>query len=104
MIVNEILTNEQKANDDLSSASHSVNLINELISNNNYTAANASKDVLETIDRNYRHIEIVLQRDHVISNSSQDLTTFYTAAESGKNYIIAGNNANNVNALGILIN
>lgn len=103
MSTNEILTNEERANNDLASAMHSVDLVNELISNNTYTSVNASQDVLETIDRNYRHIEIVLQRDWVISNSSQDLTPFNTCATSGKDYIIAAKNANNANASGITI-
>lgn len=54
------LTPEQKATQDLASADHSVTLINNLVADTAYTSATATEEVLNNIDRNYRHLNIVL--------------------------------------------
>ena len=99
----EELTNEQKATNDLKSAMDSVNLVNKLVSANTYTAENASEQVLNTIDRNYRHCSIVLKREWVIANTTEDLTPFNNAVTTGKNYIVAANTASNANVANIKI-
>ena len=98
----EELTPEQHATNDLLAASDSVKLINKLIADTAYTAANASTNVLNNIDRNYRHLDIVLARDYVIANNGgANLAVYSTAAASGKAYIVAAKAANNTAATDI---
>ena len=98
----EELTLEQQATNDLLAASDSVTLINNLIADTAYTAANASANVLNSIDGNYRHLDIVLARDYVIANNGgANLAVYSTAAASGKAYIVAAKAANNTAAADI---
>jgi hypothetical protein len=98
MAINNIeLTPAEQATNDLRAAMDSVNLVNELVSSTEYTAANASENVLGSISRNYQHVDIVLKRDHVISNANQDLTPFENCVTVGKDYISAAIAANNPN-------
>ena len=98
------LTPEQKATQTLASADHSVTLINNLVADTAYTATNATEEVLSSIDRNYRHLNIVLERDYVIANNGgANLAVYSTAANSGKAYIVAAKAANNTAAADIKV-
>ena len=54
----------------------SVNLINELVAKDSLDA-----DELDTVDRNVRHLEIMLGRDYW---TDEDLTPFSDAVAAGK--------------------
>ena len=54
----------------------SVNLINELVAKDSLDA-----EELDTVDRNVRHLEIMLGRDYW---TDEDLTPFTEAIEAGK--------------------
>lgn len=71
------LTPVQKAQRQISAMGDSVDLINRLISQGQHT-----ENVHETIDRNVRHLEIMLGKDH-IQNAGADLTSFETAVTDG---------------------
>lgn len=76
----EELTEEQKVARQISAMGDSVDLINKLIAEGKHT-----EQVHDTIERNYRHLEIMLEKDH-IKNSGQDLTSFTAAIAAGKAY------------------
>jgi hypothetical protein len=76
----EELTEAEKLDRQISAMGDSVGLINRLISEGKHT-----QQVHDTIERNYRHLEIMLDKDH-IKNSEQDLTSFTNAITAGKNY------------------
>jgi hypothetical protein len=84
MPILEQLTEEQKTQRQLSAMGDSVWLINKLIGE-----ATHSQEVHDTIDRNVRHLEIMLEKEH-IRNSGSDLTSFETAITDGKAFIAAG--------------
>ena len=97
------LTPEEKATQTLAAADHSVTLINNLVADTAYTANNATEEVLSSIDRNYRHLNIILERDYVIANNGgANLAVYSTAANSGKVYIESAKTANNANATSIV--
>jgi len=61
---------------DYKAALDSVNLINELVAKDSLDA-----DELDTLDRNVRHLEIMLGRDYW---TDEDLTPFSDAIAAGK--------------------
>lgn len=75
------LTEEQKTERQISAMRDSLNLINELIGKGAH-----SKDVNDTIKRNYEHLEIMLGQDQ-IKNSGTDLTEFTEVVEAGKAFV-----------------
>jgi hypothetical protein len=77
----EQLTPQQEAEQDLQAAMDSVNLINNLIANNQH-----SKEIDDTIRRNYQHLEIVLEREHIIADTS-DKSPLTNAIVAGKAFI-----------------
>lgn len=80
----EELTPEQQAERQISAMGDSVWLINKLISENAHT-----ETIHETIDRNIRHLEIML-RSTKIQESGSDLTQFNTAIADGKAFTAVG--------------
>lgn len=77
----EELTEEQKTERQIKAMGDSVYVINEKIAEGKHT-----EDSHDTIDRNVRHLEIMLGKDN-IQNSGSDLTSFNTAITDGKTYI-----------------
>ena len=75
----EQLTPQQLAENDLRAARDSVNLINELIAKNEH-----SEDADNTVRRNCQHLEIVMQREHIVADTSDksDLTNAITAGKA----------------------
>jgi hypothetical protein len=75
----EQLTPQQMAENDLRAARDSVSLINELIAKNEH-----SEDIDNTVRRNYQHLEIVMQREHIVADTSDksDLTNAITAGKA----------------------
>lgn len=80
----EELTPEQKVQRQISAMGDSVWLINKLINENNH-----SENIHDTIDRNVRHLEIMLAKSE-IQNSGSSLTSFQTAVTDGKAFIAVG--------------
>lgn len=68
----------------ISAMGDSVWLINKLITENNHT-----QQVHDTVDRNVRHLEIMLGKPD-IQNFGTDLTSFQTAITDGKAFIAVG--------------
>lgn len=77
----EELTEAQKTQRQISAMGDSVDLINRLIAQGKHT-----EQAHDTVDRNVRHLEIMLDKDH-IKNSGSPLTSFETAITAGKAYI-----------------
>lgn len=77
----EELTEQQKVQRQISAMGDSVSLINRLIAEGKHT-----EQVHDAIQRNYRHLEIMLDKD-IIKNSGEDLTPFTDAIAIGKEYI-----------------
>ena len=75
------LTEEQKVQKQISAMGDSVNLINRLIAGDKHT-----QQVHDTIDRNVRHLELMLDKDH-IKGAGVSLDSFSDAVESGKDFI-----------------
>lgn len=80
----EELTEEQKTQKQISAMGDSVWLINKLIDESGH-----SEDIHDTIDRNVRHLEIMLEKTR-IQNSGSDLTSFQNAITAGKDFIAVG--------------
>ena len=59
----------------------SVTLLNELI-----TAGAHSEDIDDTVDRNYRHLEIMLAKDHIASDD-RDKTVYTDAIADSKTFL-----------------
>lgn len=59
----------------------SVSLLNELI-----TAGTHSEEIDDTVDRNYRHLEIMLAKDH-ISSDERDKTSYTDAIADSKTFL-----------------
>jgi|SaaInl85LU_5_DNA_1037374.scaffolds.fasta_scaffold25168_2 hypothetical protein len=59
----------------------SVNLLNELI-----TAGEHSEDIDDTVDRNYRHLEIMLAKDHIASDE-RDKTSYTDVIADSKTFL-----------------
>jgi hypothetical protein len=79
-IQREELTEAQKVQRQISAMGDSVDLINRLIAEGNHTV-----QVHDTVERNYRHLEIMLAKEH-IQNSGADFTPFTAAIAAGKAY------------------
>jgi hypothetical protein len=77
----EELTKTQKIERQISGMGDSVSLINRLIAEGEHT-----EKVHDAIQRNYRHLEIMLDKDD-IKNSDEDLTPFTDAITAGKAFI-----------------
>lgn len=84
MPIREELTEQQKVQNQITAMGHSVDLINQLAQGDDH-----SENTHNTIDRNVRHLEIMLEKDH-IKNSGSNLTVFETAINSGRTFIAAG--------------
>jgi len=82
-IKREELTEAQKTERQISAMGDSVDLINRLIAAGNHTT-----NVHDTIDRNVRHLELMVAKDN-IKGSGQSLTAFTDAITAGKEYIKA---------------
>lgn len=70
---------------DLRGANDSIQVINSIITANTHTEV-----VYQRIDANYRHLQLVLQRDHVISyvaNTGYNLTSVNDAIANGRAYL-----------------
>jgi hypothetical protein len=65
----------------LSAMNDSVNLINEYIA-----AAVTSEEDVDTISRNYRHLEIMLAKED-IQSSEADLSVYTSCVDAAKAYI-----------------
>jgi hypothetical protein len=79
----EELTEAQKTERQISAMGDSVDLINRLIAEGKHT-----EQVHDTIDRNVRHLEIMLDKDN-IKGAGQSLKAFTDAVTAGKDYIKA---------------
>lgn len=77
----EELTEEQKVQRHISAMDDSLNLINRLIEEGVVT-----DNVCDNIERNYRHLEIMLEKD-MIQNSGENLTRFQTVITQAKTFI-----------------
>jgi hypothetical protein len=75
------LTPEQKVQRQISAMGDSVWLINKLITEDEHT-----EEIHDTVDRNVRHLEIMLGKSE-IQNAGSDLTSFNTAITDGKAFI-----------------
>ena len=80
-IKHQELTEEQKTEKQISAMGDSVYVINNEIASGNHT-----EEIHNTIDRNVRHLEIMLSKEN-IQNSGSSLTVFETAITDGKAYI-----------------
>lgn len=76
----EELTEAQKVERQISAMGDSVDLINKLIAEGKHT-----EQVHDTVERNFRHLEIMLEKDQ-IKNAGQDLSAFTDAVKAGKKY------------------
>jgi hypothetical protein len=75
------LTKEQKTERQISAMGDSVDLINNLISAGNHTT-----NVHDTIDRNVRHLEIMIAKDD-IKGAGTSLKAFTDVIAAGNEYI-----------------
>lgn len=75
------LTPAQQLTKDLAAMNDSKLLVERLI---NETAT--SEDDVDTLGRNYRHLEIMLQRENILE-SGEDLTLFEVVVNQAKSYI-----------------
>lgn len=80
-IKKEELTEAQKTERQISAMGDSVDLINRLIAEGQHT-----ENVHDTIDRNVRHLEIMLGKDN-IKGSGTSLNVFNDAISAGSDYI-----------------
>lgn len=72
---------EQKPQNQISAMGDSVWLINKLISEGTHTS-----EIHNTIDRNVRHLELMMNTDE-IKNSGSDLSSFSAAISDGRAFI-----------------
>ncbi len=77
----EELTEAQKTERQISAMGDSVDLINRLVAEGKHT-----EQVHDTIDRNVRHLELMLGKDH-IKGAGVSLKTFTDAVKAGGDYI-----------------
>lgn len=78
------LTPEQRVQNQISAMGDSVWLINKLIAEDTHT-----EEIHDTVDRNVRHLEIMLAKEE-IQDSGSSLTAFNTAITDGKAFIAVG--------------
>ena len=74
---------EYDVEQDIKALGDSVTVIDEMLAIDDPT-----EDDLDTLDRNVRHIEIMLAKDH-IQNSGEDLTVFEDAVGRGREVLEA---------------
>lgn len=79
----EELTEAQKVERQISAMGDSVDLINRLVAGGKHT-----QDVHDTIDRNVRHLELMVAKDN-IKGAGQSLKAFTDAIKVGGDYIKA---------------
>lgn len=79
---NQTVTAEE-LNRHISGLVSSMELINADI-----LSGNVDKDTVDRVDRNYRHINLVLERNYILE-SGQDLSSFQLAASSGQEFVEA---------------
>lgn len=77
----EELTDEQKAERQVSAMRDSLNLINEIIAKGDH-----GKEAHDTIKRNYEHLEIMLGQEHIQAHGG-DLAEFTEVVEAGKAFV-----------------
>lgn len=82
-LLKEVSIEEQLSNR-ISAMDDSVWLINKLITEDVHT-----EDIHDNIDRNVRHLELMLSREDV-KTSSYNLTSFENAITDGKAFIAVG--------------
>ena len=70
-------------NQTISAMNDSVNLINDLLASND-----VSEETKGTIDRNVRHLDLMVEKDFV-KNSGKDLSLFTKASTDGKAFLTA---------------
>lgn len=75
------LTPEQIYTKDISAMDDSVNLINEIIAGNL-----VDQESLDTISRNYRHLQIMLERPNILTGS-EDLSRFQACINTAEAYV-----------------
>lgn len=78
-------TPDQMAEIAIRTATDSVNLVNQLV-----TAGTHSEEIDKLVQANYKHLEIVLARENVISyvaNNSVDVSALNAAISSGKTFL-----------------
>lgn len=78
----EELTEAQKTERQISAMGDSVDLINRLIAEGKHT-----QDVHDTIDRNVRHLELMVAKDNIKAAGS--VKAFTDTIAAGKDYITA---------------
>lgn len=71
----------EEINKMFSAMDDSVNLLNELI-----TAGDHSEEIDDSVDRNYRHIEIMLAKDY-ISSDERDKTVYTDIIAASKTFL-----------------
>lgn len=71
----------EEINKMFSAMDDSVNLLNELI-----TAGDHSEEIDDSVDRNYRHIEIMLAKDY-ISSDERDKTVYTDIIATSKTFL-----------------
>ena len=76
----EVYTPEE-INSMFSAMDDSVNLLNNLI-----TAGEHDEDIDDAVDRNYRHLEIMLAKDHIASDE-RDKTSYTDAIADSKTFL-----------------
>ena len=75
------LTPQEQADKDVEVMGHSVKIINDSIEDCRHT-----QDEHDTIERNVRHLEIMLAKEHIVNHSSSK-TEFKSAIAAGKKHI-----------------
>ena len=79
--------NSDEAKASVTAALDSVTVINNLVANNEAVADQTIAENADDADRNYRHIEIMKEKDWFWNTASTDeKTTFNNAITAGKAY------------------
>jgi hypothetical protein len=86
----QTLTPDEQANNAIRTGWDSVNVVNEIVNSSN--AANMHSEQVDTrVWANYKHLEIVLKRENVVSylanNTTIDMSQWHTAINVGKTYV-----------------
>ena len=78
-------TPDEKAQIAIRTAMDSVNLVNQLV-----TAGEHTEQIDKRVETNYKHLEIVIARENVISyvsNNSVDISALNSAIATGKTFL-----------------
>jgi len=79
--------NSDEAKASVTAALDSVTVINNVVANNEAVANQTTAEKADDADRNYRHIEIMKEKDWFWNTASTDeKTTFTNAITAGKAY------------------